>query len=432
MDLVLVGANHRTSTADVRASLAFDAEGIQRTLARVQADGILRESAILSTCNRTEFYGVADGADEGLEYLRRVIADYAHVDLGGGAASGYAFATADAALHLHRVAAGLDSMMLGEPQILGQVRDAHVAARQAATVGPILDRLWGSAVHAGKRARAESGIATGAVSVASAAVSLAERVFGSLAGREVLVVGAGDTGRLAARHFAERRVGRLVIANRTLDRASRLAEEFSGHAVEWSALPSALVSCDVVISGTSAPGVVITADMVRLAVSARPEKPLVLVDIAVPRDIDPGAANHENVFLYPLDALQTMVDQNLAKRQREVPRAEAIIRDECDRFVAWARSRGATPVVRELREQFERLRAEEVRKSLRHFNEADYLHVERLTRAIINRLLHGPTARLKTIDAASEGGAMSLEAVRHLFALEGESNGERKESEHGR
>jgi glutamyl-tRNA reductase len=422
MDILLLGANHRTAPADVRAALARDAAGVQALLSRIRDGGVLREAAILSTCNRTEFYAVADNGQAGREFLGELIASESSVRIENGRC-GVALETAGAALHLHRVAAGLDSMMLGEPQVLGQVRDAHVAARSAGTLGAILDRLFGSALHAGKRARAESGIAAGAVSVASAAVALAERVFSSLADRSVVVVGAGETGRLVARHFSERNVGDLVIANRSLERAKAVAEDVGGRAIDLGGLPAALATTSVVISATSAPGFVIPASMVADAARKRPDRHLVLVDIAVPPDIDPRAAAPENVFLYPLDALQTIVDQNRARREKEVPHAEAIVHGECERFLAWARSRSAVPVLRELREHFERVRVEEVSKNLRHFSEADQHHVERLTRSLINRLLRVPTTRLKELDPASEGGATSLAAVRDVFALQEQRNG---------
>ncbi len=430
MEILLIGATHKTASADIRAAIARDADGVRRLLARIHDGELVQEAAVLSTCNRTEIYAVADDGPAARARLLELVAEETGVVL-EPLRCGMALGTAEAARHLHRVAAGLDSMMLGEVQIMGQVREAHGAARAAGTLGPVLDRLFGSALHAGKRARAESGIAAGAVSVASAAVALAERVLGDLAGHEVLVVGAGDTGRLVARHFTERRVSRLIVANRTLERAAEVASDCGGTAIGLEALPGALRTADVVITATSAPGVVITAPMVQAAAAARPDRSLVLVDIAVPPDIDAGAADYDNVFLYPLDALQGMVDQNLAKRQREVPHAESIVHGECERFLAWARGRGAVPVVRELREHFERVRAEEVTRNLRHFSEADLPHVERLTRSLINRLLHVPTARLKAIDTSSADGATSLEAVRTVFALQDDGRSDIKETEHG-
>jgi glutamyl-tRNA reductase len=430
MDILLIGANHKTAPREVRAALARDADGVQRLLGRIREEDTILEAAVLTTCNRTEIYAVADDGPAARAALLRLVQEQTGVAIEAGRC-GLDAGTAEAALHLHEVAAGLDSMMLGEVQIMGQVREAHVAARAAGTLGAVLDRLFGSALHAGKRARAESGIGTGAVSVASAAVALAERVLGDLADRHVLVVGAGETGRLVARHFTERRVHRLVVANRTLARAEAVAAACGGSAIGLADLPAAVLSADVVITATGAPGFVVTESMARAAAMAHPDRSLVLVDIAMPPDVDPAVAEFDNVFHYPIDALQEMVDQNLAKRQREVPHATSIVRGECDRFLAWARSRGAVPVVRELREHFERVRAEEVSRSLRHFSEADVPHIERLTRSLINRLLHVPTARLKAIDTSSEDGATSLEAVRTVFALSGDAHRDGKETEHG-
>ncbi len=422
MHVQLLGINHRTAPLELREALAMDAARVTETLREIQGDDAIAEAAILSTCNRTELYVRAQDPEAAESAMRQYFERRAGEQ--GIAVNGHSYLETDqqAVRHLLRVSSGLDSMILGEHQILGQVREAHQAARQAGTLGPLIDRLWSTAVHTGKRARAETNIGTGAVSVGSAAVSLAERVFGDLHDRTVLVIGAGDTGQLVARQFADRRPSRLLVANRTLERAVSVASAVGGEARSLDLIPAVLPAVDVVISATGAPGVVVTREMVRAAMLTRPNHPLVLVDIAVPRDIDPAAGSLDNVFLYPIDALKTLVDRSLERRLREVPRVEAIVEEECQKLMTWTRGLLATPVVRELTEHFERVRAEEVQRSLKHFHPEELLHLERLTKHLVNRLLRAPITRLRSGELPPPDGSTQIDLVRGLFALDDENS----------
>ncbi|MGE3372100.1 MAG: glutamyl-tRNA reductase [Vicinamibacteria bacterium] len=422
MELMLLGVNHRTADVAAREGLAFDAERAVATLA--QRGDALPEAFILSTCNRVEIYAFSPSPEAGAARLRAMLGEAKGAEPSPAARRLDARGEA-AARHLLRVSAGLDSMVLGEMQILGQVKDAWDRAREAGSLGLHLDRLLATAVHAGKRARAETAIGEGAVSIASAAVALATRVFGDLEQRRVLVIGAGQIGSLAARHFAERQPRQLLIASRTVLRAEALAREAGGRALGLESLCAALAEVDVAVSATSAPGLVVTAEAVRRAMKGRGNRPLVLVDLAVPRDVDTEVAQLENVFLHSIDALNAFVDRSLARRQAEVPRVEAIVEQECGRLFEWLRARDATPVLRELREHFERVRTAELEKSLRHFPESERQRVERLTRALVNKLLHRPTMRLKDCANTPDRGRNRIEAARDLFALDSQ------EADHG-
>jgi glutamyl-tRNA reductase len=417
MEILMLGTSQRDADLPTRESLAFSPEEAMDLMRAVAGGATVREAAALCTCNRTELYAVVDDVEAGAARLREAVRRLRPDD---PLTPGEALAPkvgAEAAAHLHRVAAGLDSLVIGEKQVLGQVKQAWCDARGADALGSVLDKLFASAVHAGKRARAETEIDAGAVSVASAAVALAGKVCGDLEGRDLVVVGAGETARLAAQHFAERRPSRLRILNRTRERATALAADVGAEAGALESLPEALVDADVVALATRAPHALLPAGTVAAAVRRRPHRPLVLLDLAVPRDVEPEAGALENVFLYPIDALQGLVDQSLARRRREVPRAEAIAREECVRFLAWWRGLGATPVVRELREHFERVRAEEMARSRRLFSPEEQERFDRLTQSLVNKLLHLPTTRLKSFDPASREGARRLDAVRELFAL---------------
>lgn len=420
MPLILVlGVNHRTAPLSLREKLAFDDIAAVAALERLRADGRLVESLILSTCNRTELYAVADAVELAAVCLRDVVCESPRVD---ALAGGYRYVLQDRAAerHILRVAAGLESQILGETQILGQVKQARALARQAGTAGPWLDRLFDTALRAGKRARAETAIGHGTASVAAAALDMVESSVGGLAGKSFLVVGAGDAGRLAARHIAERRPARLLVANRSLERARVLALEVGGEPLALEALGSAILRADVVISATRAPGFVIEAGAVAAARAGGPERPLVFVDLAVPRDVDPAVAAMPGVHLLALDGIRAQVKADLERRLAEVPRVEAIVEEELAGFAAWRSALGATPVVRELRDHFERVRAQELRRSLRHFPPDEQPRVERLTRALVNKLLHAPTTRLRALDCGSSSGLERLNAVRELFGLGGD------------
>ncbi|MCX6543340.1 MAG: glutamyl-tRNA reductase [Acidobacteria bacterium] len=418
MHVQLLGINHHTAPIELREALAMDGATVQAVLREIRSNGAVSEAVILATCNRTEFYVSAADAVSAEAAMRQMFVRQAGHRGSLVAPHAYLRSGDEACRHLLRVAAGLDSMILGEHQILGQVRGAQTLAQDAETLGPLMHRLWSTAIHTGRRARAETDIGMGAVSVASATVSLAERVLGDLRDRSVLLIGAGDTCRLAARHFADRRPARLVVANRTLARAAAVAEAFGGYAAPLGDVPSLLSSVDVVVSATRAPAFVVTCEMVRRAVAGRGARPLVLVDVAVPRDIEPSAASLDNVVLYPIDAVRTLVDRSLAHRLRQVPRVEAIVEEECGKLMAWTRGQGAASVVRELADRFERVRAEEVGRNLKHFHPDEKASIDRMTKTLINRLLRPPITQLTSGTLPPSVESARLELLRELFALE--------------
>jgi glutamyl-tRNA reductase len=431
LELLLLGVNHRSAPVALRERLAFSPEETHQALGTLRTSPAVKEAMILSTCNRTEVYALAHDPAAGEEAIRSRLMTTKGADLLAPGNHRYRLEHRQAVRQLLRVTTGLDSMVLGEMQILGQVKAAYAMAQESGTAGLLLERLLAVAIHAGKRSRAETEIGAGSVSVASAAVSLATKVFGQLDGRRVLVVGAGETGSLAARHFAAERPGALLIANRSLERAEKVAQELSAQALPLAGLAETLPQADVVLCATRSAEPLITDLMVQAAMAERPRRSLLLVDLAIPRDVEEAAGRRDNVFLYPIDALRTIVDHNLARRQGEVPRVEAIVEEECDRFFAWLNGLGVTPVVRELREQYERVRQAEVSKSLRHFSAPDQERVERLTRALVNKLLHRPTTHIKGIDLGTEQGLDRLDTVRELFGLSGIADGADGEAEHG-
>ncbi len=421
--LRLLGASHHTASVDLRHELALSPGEVREALRAAREEHALQESLVLSTCNRTEFYVVARDGAEAEGALRALVQRAKGKDLLVPGPERYAKDDDAAARHLLRVASGLESMVLGEAEILGQVRDALALASAEGAMGSLLDRLVTTALRAGKRARTETEIGAGTVSVASAAVALAGKVFSDLGGREVLVIGAGDTARLAGQHFALRRPKALRIANRTAARAEALASAFGGEALPWSSLAAALVRSDVIVCATSAPRPILGGEDVREAMRGRRGRPLLVLDLGVPRNVEPEVADLEGVFLHTVDAVRGHVDENLGRRRRAVPRVEAIVEEELSSFLDWVRTLEVTPTLRALRERFEAVRAEEVGRHLGRFSKEDAERVESLTRSLVNRLLHTPITRLKALGVEGGPDRRRLDAVREIFDLEAAKGG---------
>jgi glutamyl-tRNA reductase len=403
--LRLVGVSHHSAPVELRERVAFD---------RAQAAAVARELAeqageavCLSTCNRTELY-LASGDGEAAEELGARVLEPAGAVL-------YRLHDEAAALHLFRVAAGLDSMVPGEGEILGQVRSAF----EAGAAGPLLDRLFRQALHAGRRARSQTAIGESPASVSSAAAALAEQVFGELSGRAILLVGAGKVSELAARNLLSRGARVSFVANRSADRADELARRLGAEPLPLEAIAGELAQADVVVASTSAPGFVLRREDVARALRGRRGRPLLFVDLAVPRDLDPAIGDLEGCYLYDIDDLEAVVTETLAGRRREAERAEGIVADEAERFRVWQASLDVVPAIASLRARAEEIRAGELLKAegrLERLSESERSVVEALTAQIVNKLLHLPTVRMKQAAAAADG-VLYADAVRHLFGL---------------
>jgi glutamyl-tRNA reductase len=403
MRLVLVGLSHHSAPVEIREKVALDG-GAAAALARrlAASDG---EAVCLSTCNRTEVY-LADDSQAAAASLAQIAGRELDDVL-------YTLRGEAAALHLFRVAAGLDSLVPGEGEILGQVR----AAYEAGTTGALLDRVFRQALHVGKRVRTETSIGESPASVSSAAAALAQQVFGELDGRHVLLIGAGKIGELAAQALSSRGAEIALVANRTLDRAEEVARRFGGEPLGLDRIADELVRADVVVSSTSAPGFVITREEVERALPPRRGRPLFLIDIAVPRDLDPAINDLDGCYLYDIDDLEAVVAETLAGRRREAGRAEALVAEEIAEFRAWQASLDVVPAIQSLRAHAEEIRAAELAKLEGRLSEDERRTVESVTAQLVNKLLHLPTVRLKQSAAAADGGA-TVDVVRYLFGLE--------------
>ena len=403
--LRLVGVSHHSAPVELRERVAFDAgraAGVARELA--EAAG---EAVCLSTCNRTELYVAGEDGAEAEALAEEVLAP-------AGTAL-YRLHDEAAALHLFRVAAGLDSMVPGEGEILGQVRTAF----ETGATGPFLGRLFRQALHAGRRARTQTAIGESPASVSSAAAALAEQVFGDLAGRRIVLVGAGKVSELAARNLLSRGASISFVANRSSERGEELARKLGAEPLPLERVAGELEQADVAVSSTSAPGFVLRRDDVAPVLRGRRGRPLLFVDLAVPRDLDPAIGELEGCYLYDIDDLEAVVAETLAGRRREAERAEAIVADEAERFRAWQASLDVVPAITSLRARAEEIRAAELRKAesrLERLSDAERSVVEAVTAQIVNKLLHLPTVRMKQAAAAADG-VLYADAVRHLFGL---------------
>lgn len=427
MHLVVIGLNHETAPVHLRELLRIPEASLCDALADLRAQEGVGEGLILSTCNRTEVYAVLPnrGADAVIirwlqQYFRLPGDDYAH--------HLYSHAGHKAAEHLFRVAAGIDSLVVGEAQILGQVKVAYGTACQGQYSGSILNALFQQAITVGKRARTETEIGSGAFSVSSIAVQLAKSIFGSLAGRTVLIVGASKMGELTITNLMGSGATSVMVTNRTFAKARDLAERFGGTAVEMEQLESTLGQVDIVITATAATEPIITRNMMTRVMRQRRGRPIFLVDIAVPRDIAEDVGALDNTFVYNIDDLQMVVKADLANRQAEIGNVEAIIADEVAAFIQSMNSREAVPMITALRSRFDRIREDEMARlqdKLRHLSPEDLEMINLAARSMINKISHRPMICIKEY-ASSEDAQVRLETVRDLFGLTPDADGEER------
>ncbi len=418
MHLVLVGLSHKTAPVAIREKLTFPAETQEDALGRLTRSEGIREAVIVSTCNRTEVYAVAADDEGGVETVIDFLTAFCELDRAELSRYLYVVTGDTVVRHLFRVVASLDSMVIGEAQILGQAKAAYDHAFNAGATGRAFNKLFRQSFELGKRVRTETAIGESAVSISYAAVELAKKVFDSLDGRTILILGAGEMSELTAKHLVSNGATHVLVANRTFERAQDMAARFHGTAIEYERLYEGMRDADIVISSTAATEYVITKN--ELAPVARSRtRPLFFIDIAVPRDIDPGVNDLGGVFLYDIDDLSGVVESNLEERMVEARRAETIIEEEIAAFFGWVESMEVVPTVAEIRAKAEVIRQIELEKALKRLNlsDKDRKTVEALTCAIVNKMLHGPTARLKKASVGKDGYEY-VEVARALYGLE--------------
>jgi len=414
MALIVAGVSHATAPIEVREKLAFGAQQSLRELERLRQSGIIREGVVLSTCNRTEIYAVEENGDV-LPHISAMLSQRL-----GDDATAFMYVRRDqnVATHLFGVAAGLESMILGEAQIHGQVKEAWEQCRSES--GPILNRMFQSALLAAARAREETGIGRGAASVSSAAVQLAKKIFGGLGGRRAMILGAGDVAEIALECLLNDGVRVAIVANHTHERAQALAERHGATAMHYDQCWASLKDVDVLICSTASPVPVVTVERMRDSVAARGDRPLCVLDIALPRDVEAAVGKLDNVFLYDLDDLRAAAAANLERREEDVPAARQIIAEEAQKYWDWVAGLAAVPVVRSFREEMDRVRSAELAAALRRLGPLSATQaeqIEQFSKALMNKFLHEPSVRLRA--AASNGRGLGVvDAARYLFALE--------------
>jgi glutamyl-tRNA reductase len=418
MEIVLVGLNHRTAPVEVRERVSYTAEQASRAASELRSRGILEETLVLSTCNRSEVYGVppetahdsAAGLSSFLSEFHKVQPDILSVSL-------YHHYDRQAVRHLFRVSAGLDSMMLGEAEILGQVREAYKFAYEQGATGPVLNRMFQAALEVGKRVRSETELGTRPMSVASAGVKLAERIFGKLGQRTALVLGAGAVSEQVILQLRDRGIGQLLMMNRSRERAEKLAKEFHGTVVEWGEWGDALRSPDVIVSSVTAEEPILERPILERAMSARGNRALFIMDLGLPRNIEPAAAEIYNLYLYNLDDLGGIVEQSRAMRENEIPRAETIVDEHVGKFLSWQASVELVGLVDELRARLQHERTafiHERMETMKHLSTQDRQQMERLMGELLEKLLLEPAERLRG-EKELRRKIQNVEALRDLF-----------------
>lgn len=416
MYLTVLGINHRTAPVEIRGQVAFTPEALGRALGELCALDGVHEAAILSTCNRTELYCAREDPAPGA--LADWLCRFHRLDTGSLEPHLYAYQEEAAVRHVLRVAAGLDSLVLGEPQILGQMKESYQQALATGSIDTLVNRLFQHTFSVAKQIRTDTAIGASPVSVAFAAVSLARQIFGDLGGRTALLLGAGETIELAARHLHERGISKLIIANRTVSRAHDLAAQFDGYGIGLDEIPAHIAEADIVISSTGSPVALIERAMVEEALKRRKHRPMLMVDIAVPPDIDAAVAGLDDVYLYTIDDLKQVIEENMRSRQEAAQQAEDIIDTQVAHFMSWVRALEAVPTLCAYRDHAESQAAAELERALHRLaaGASPEETMQELTRNLVRKLTHDPTVNLRA--AVAEGRTDLLDAVCTLFNLD--------------
>ncbi len=417
MNLIVVGLNHKIAPVEIREKIAFQENVLKKALKSLHSKEHVDECIILSTCNRVEIYAVTNAKEEQVKNdILSFIAEFHNIDIKNFLDYLYFYFNRDAVRHIFRVGASLDSMVLGEPQILGQLKDAYRIATDVRTTKNILNKLLHKAFFVAKKVRTETEISSSAVSISFAAVELAKKIFDTLNNKKIMLIGAGEMCELAARHLLANGANEIFVANRTFERAESLAREFNGNAIAFENINLFLEKIDIVISSTGAPHYILHYDDVKQVIKIRKYKPIFMIDIAVPRDIDPKINDIDGIYLYDIDDLRTVVERNREERQNEAEKAEIIVSQEVDVFMEWIGSLDVVPVIVQLREHFEAIRKKETDKiisKLNGVNDKEKEMIEYLTHSIVNKILHKPMVNLKKNPDNSYFG----DAVKKLFEL---------------
>lgn len=424
MTLIAFGINHKTAPVDIREKVAFAPEKMEQALHECVNNGEVSEAAIISTCNRTELYTSINESDTGKAEINGLLdwfCQYHNLNKEDVEPYIYLHSNNDAVQHILRVASGLDSLVLGEPQILGQIKDAYSTANQAGTIGRQLNRLFQHTFSVAKQVRTDTAIGANPVSVAFAAVSLSKRIFADLSKHTALLIGAGETTELVAQHLANQGVNKMIVANRTVERAQTLANKFDAEAIALSGVPERLVEADIIIASTASQLPILGKGAVERALKQRKHRPMFMVDIAVPRDIEPEVGELDDVYLYTVDDLHEVIEEGRQSREEAAVQAEEIIVNQVDHFMGWLRSLKGVDTIRAFREQAEQKRDEQLAQAQKQLaaGKDPQQVMNDLARTLTNKLIHEPSAQLN--QAAYSGRKEILDTARELFNLEPES-----------
>jgi len=416
MNLIAISINHRTATVELREAVFLSEDEI-RAVTKKAKENLFKEGLVISTCNRTEIFGFPANSDLTHQHIKNLITDIkSSKEISDENLEKYI--SRDALRHLFKIASGIDSLLVGDNQIFKQIKESFQIAEEMDFAGFLMKRIFDSAIRTGKRAISETKISDGAVTVSYAAVQLIEKIFFNLSKKSALVIGAGETGEIAAKHLRDKGIGRLALTNRTFEKAEQLATELNTAVFPFDTFKDHLYKFDIIVSATSSPGILLSKEEIRSVMKKRNFEPIVIMDIALPRDVDPESKKIESVFYHDIDSLNIIVEQNLARRKAEIPKVEKIIEEELLSFYEWYNSLQAAPTIKELRDKFESIRAEEVEKNINKFSAEDREKLEIVTKRIINKILHHPTTELKKTDETGYTGAVRFGIIRSLFGMD--------------